>query len=794
MSIRVDPEAVDLVSEGTGRFVLLVTDADDADLAFAGLDAARARLVPLGPGLLSPVVQSPAGPLLLVADLPAEEDVLAGIPDLVATCLAEAGVGEALVTTSDTTGPLDQLDRTSGAVVLRVFPVPAGPAGVLPTPWLEVAAEWVLGDLLPADEVQLRLLGAPFAVAAADAPASLYAAAGARAWCDLVQGDLRDRIRSASLTFGHAPHLALAAGGPSCDGGALLARYELLCDVARELADGVAYACVDLEPTFELLGLGLTGAGWPEQGGARPNAVASLIGDVAVPDAFPFQVLGPGHAERLAQLGRGPLGVPLGDGRTELELGDPIDWLPMYEARDEVLEQGTKALEGLLVTEAELAELAEARPLRPPLPARTPTPRGGLDLDDITLEAQPHPRRGLRLTLLELVSWVAHEHHSDTPASVSPVLAAYARWLSAGLDHARRQELKPYAALLAGTRTPGLPRGSWRPMAEVDERRAWQAADWLARHQAALWLDAAGLHELAGALVEVQPEADRSHLARTVDLLDRGLVELVARRPSASGEDRAWEAWERAAEATGWVAASEAAWVGVPEGLASATELRVVELVRDRRTSRGLQPGVAAGAARDAGRTAAAEAAWRGAGRAAAQVVDAMADDPDAPAAVLPVSLATARERAGQGVAGRLGIDRDTLDVALEQADQAARECLAGMVGAAARAHPYDQARAAAGASAGGTEWEAVEEMAAAMFGEEAWETSLAAARTAVGRVLHHAEPLLDRAVLIALAREASGVAARVLAATEGPAAFEVVVDDLRTDAVDLLDRLLAIR
>ena len=32
------------------------------------------------------------------------------------------------------------------------------------------------------------------------------------------------------------PHLALAAGGPNIDGAGLIARYELLQDIARELA------------------------------------------------------------------------------------------------------------------------------------------------------------------------------------------------------------------------------------------------------------------------------------------------------------------------------------------------------------------------------------------------------------------------------------------------------------------------------------------------------------------------------------------------------------------------------
>lgn len=792
MTVRVAPRAGDTLATATHRVVLLARGADDGAAALAGLDAARTELARLGPGLLSPVVRSPEGPLLLVADLPAEEDELRAIPEQVATALREAGVRQATVEARIPGGPLDQLDRVPGAVVLRVFPVPAGPAGVLPPSWLDLAAEWVLADLSRTEEVALRLLGAHFDVAAADASATLFEAARAGAWCDLVQGDLRDRIRTASLTFGHAPHLALAAGGPGCDGHALLARFELLCDLARDLVDGVAYACVDFEPTFELLGLGLAGSGWPEQGGARPNSVASLVGDVAVPDAYPFQILGPGHVERLGQQGRQPIGRPLGDGRYEVGLGDPVDWLPRYEARDDMLEQATKALEGLLITEAELGELAAARPLRPPLPAHAPTPRGGLDLADVTLEPLPHPRRGLRLTLLELAAWLAQEHHSDGPASVSPVLAAYARWLSAGLDEARRQALKPYAERLVGTRTPGLPRGPWRPLADADEARAWMAAEWLARTQAARWLRAAGCTDAAAALGRVRTAAGPGRVEPLLKALDGALADLSARLRGTTVDEAAWEAWEAASEPVGWVAASEAAWVGIPEGLASAIELRVVEVARAAPQGRARVAVAVAEAAREAGLAEVAAAAWRGAARAAAQALDAMAGDPDAPAPVLPVSLATAHERACQGTATRLGLDRDAVDVALEQADQAARERLAALV-ADPVPRPFDAARAAAEASPGGAVWAEVDRTTAGMIGEEGWASVLAAGRTAVGRVLHHAHPLLERATLVAVAREVAGQAGRLLAATSGADAVEQVVDELRPAAVALLDDLLAV-
>ena len=352
MSIRITPRAADLAGDLAGRFVVLVRGAADAERAMAALDGARQALVELGADhavqpVVSAVVLSPDGPLFRVTELDLGDEELHAVPGVVADALAEAGLDIGTVDIVEPVGPLDALDDTAGAAVLRLFPTPAGAAGVVPPRWLDVAAEWVFGDATANERVAVRLLGAPFSVTTSDAPAVLHAANGARTWCDVVYGDLRGRLRSASLTFGHAPHLALAAGGPGCDIPALLARFELLCELARDLREGVAYACVDLEATFEHIGSGLSAAGWRAHGGASPNMVVGHVGDVAVPDAYPYQVLGPGHRARRQERGpvppgTGVLGRRLEDGRSEVALGDPVDWLPRYETRDDALEQGWK--------------------------------------------------------------------------------------------------------------------------------------------------------------------------------------------------------------------------------------------------------------------------------------------------------------------------------------------------------------------------------------------------------------------------------------------------------------------
>ena len=791
MAIRVAPGAADLPADLAGRFLVLLRDPADPELALAGLDAARADLLALGPAMVSRAVLSPDGPLLRVSSLDADEDALQSVAEVLVAALGRAGVHDATLELLEPIGALDLLDRTQSAAVLRLFPHPAGADGVIPPQWLEVATEWVLGDATGHETVGIRLLGATFEVATRDAAATLHDAVGARAWCDLVHGRLDRRIRTASLTFGRAPHLALAAGGPDCNASALLARFELLQEVAREVR-GVAYACVDLEETFGDVGTGVPGSGWPARGGADPNAVVGQVADVVVPDAFPVQVLGPGHLLRFRERGREEIdGEPLDDGRVEVTLGEPTDWLPRFDARIDAVDHACKALAELLVTDAELTELVDERPAVAVGDAPAAA-RGGPDLDHITLDAVPHPRRGLRLTLLELAAWIGHEPHSDAPRGVSPVLAAYARWYASGLDHADRQALKPFAARLAGTRARGLAPGPWRPLGSVEDARAWRAVDWLAREQASAWLRAAGLDASADGLMKVR-RADGGHHARQLHLLDAALAELTAGGHPSPGDDAAWDDWEHAAEVSAWVAASEAAWVGIPDAVASAAELRALELVRG--TGIGA-PGDVAGTVteqvRAAAMAAAAEEAWRLAGSAAAAAVDVRMADPDLHETVTAVPLSTAWERAGQGAATRAGVDRDAFELAVEQAEAAARGLLIDLIDSG---NPLTGAlyvaQRAAEASSGGALWSSARDLAHGVVGDAAWDAAERAANEAVDRVLRWAPQVVDRAVLVAVAREVSGAAARAAIARGGPEAIEPTLAVLRPAATDLFEALL---
>ena len=117
-------------------------------------------------------------------------------------------------------------------------------------------------------------------------------------------------------------------------------------------------------------------------------------------------------------------------------------------------------------------------------------------LDGIVLKHGSHRTPDAGMCLLEAVAYIAGEPHSDHPDCVCPVLAAFGRaWNDALDDEARNRILKPFLPRLVGTRsTP-----------EVQDRRAFMAADWAVRTFTPAWLRKAGLHEDAAAL-EALPE------------------------------------------------------------------------------------------------------------------------------------------------------------------------------------------------------------------------------------------------------------------------------------------------
>ncbi|MGH9223204.1 MAG: hypothetical protein ACRD2W_05345, partial [Acidimicrobiales bacterium] len=137
-------------------------------------------------------------------------------------------------------------------------------------------------------------------------------------------GDPDRRARGAHAVFWGGPEgLVLGAGGAEATEDDLLADMEALVGIARRLAPTVGYAFVSLDIGF------MSGGSYRELlGGAQQGQVRRMCDEIVL-DAFLYQILGPGHLERLANR---PDGVPpdvsrIAEDRFELTIGSPGDWI-----------------------------------------------------------------------------------------------------------------------------------------------------------------------------------------------------------------------------------------------------------------------------------------------------------------------------------------------------------------------------------------------------------------------------------------------------------------------------------
>jgi hypothetical protein len=272
---------------------------------------------------LPPPVPLPGRQLLAVdfGSLP-DEQVLA-VPDLLVAELRRGGVGDAEVGVAHP-GDLDNRPGLTpavraylrGPVAAPFGDAPAGP----PVALLDVAAGWVTGR--GAGQLGLVVFGVEIAVPAESASVvarTALATPGQATTVTLVADDapvaaatvgasMRDAVPAAALT--------LAPAGPES--------MRELRELLREHAHTVVWAGVEAEPDCRRL-LDYSWTPRTEPGQAPPPDVAALA-DLLVPEAMWYQILSPGHLERLG--GPPPGAVPLPGARFELTIGEPEQWLP----------------------------------------------------------------------------------------------------------------------------------------------------------------------------------------------------------------------------------------------------------------------------------------------------------------------------------------------------------------------------------------------------------------------------------------------------------------------------------
>jgi hypothetical protein len=191
-----------------------------------------------------------------------------------------------------------------------------------------------------------------------------------------------------------------------------------------------------------------------------------------------------------------------------------------------------------------------------------------LDLATLTLAKGAH-NPDHTFCVMEAAAYVAGEPWSDSPACVSPSIAAFLRNWNDAVDDTFRQRLKPYIGRVLDTRTT-----------EEDETiRAWLATDWLVRVHTPAWLDLAGLTERAGELRNLLPLRSRQIAVAVQAIIEKARAESAAAWAAAGAAawaaawDAAWDAAGDAAWAAAWDAARAAAGDAAEKYLAPTVTL-----------------------------------------------------------------------------------------------------------------------------------------------------------------------------------------------------------------------------
>jgi hypothetical protein len=259
------------------------------------------------------------------------------------------------------------------AVSLRLFPDPPVVRNGVPSPiseaWLRRAFDWLRDQVPELEDLSVVDLLIDEQVELDDARAFMERARARQATQAFVIAGRPDRVLATiGGYFAVSASVCLSVAGRGLDEASLLARIAQLGRTGRDLAPELSLAMVSVEQSLgRVLGTFPAATIWQDSDGAQPSVVYHLCDELLF-DAYPSQVLGPGHLRRL---GRPPAGaVPLGAGRFEYAAGDARHWLPGRPQRDSELAAARRALAPCLVTNAVASELFHARWPRPQVERR----------------------------------------------------------------------------------------------------------------------------------------------------------------------------------------------------------------------------------------------------------------------------------------------------------------------------------------------------------------------------------------------------------------------------------------
>lgn len=333
MAIRVARGVISHMREWRDSFALQIRGGADPDAVRRAFDRARPEIVRLGPGpnralglsagdfagpkYVSEVMPSAEGPLIILDASHCPDRYLKETLDIIVRQLGEAGVDDATISVPK----LDErlIYRRAPAVVLHLAVGPADTLQCRPIP-----AEWILdgiGWVQQQEEIDEAWVSQafPFPIDVGVAPQLFDRFRRQPSYTTLFAGRLWGRARAVGI----APLeglFALGVAGTECSVAEFEAAASWLRQFARDRLPEFVFASLQTRPeTFDDMPvLRLLERRFEDPDRGPPWSRMMTLCDEFLPDAFPWQILGPGHLQRLGNFPPGA--TPLADGYAELEL------------------------------------------------------------------------------------------------------------------------------------------------------------------------------------------------------------------------------------------------------------------------------------------------------------------------------------------------------------------------------------------------------------------------------------------------------------------------------------------
>lgn len=365
------------LGQQTGYVPLQIQRATDRDGALSALESARRDIHALEipdheyeRAQASPALPLTNGPAFAVHAPWSDRREFARVAtDLLRRSLIRYGVSGSLVPLRRPQSLGDYAPELGPGVSLRLFP--AAPSEQerrarrwrvpMPERWLDVACDWTASQSeagggqvrvgvtafwawLPTEEQRTVARHCHGVGWESVAEASFTFISGAD------EGPLRGS--HASLMGSHWLQLS---GGPAASRDDLLRLYTELTGIAHALSPETAYSCVAFEDNVRFAPVVLS------RPGEAPADLVERLCDEIILDAFPYQVLGPGHLARLSASGEISSAcrtTPALRGRIAVAVSDPQEWLTEPALQQDL---GRDALAPCILTSDDARSLLQSR-------------------------------------------------------------------------------------------------------------------------------------------------------------------------------------------------------------------------------------------------------------------------------------------------------------------------------------------------------------------------------------------------------------------------------------------------